>query len=297
MRRRILHRVASIVAVLTCGLAAATASAQDPGEVPSTISDTDPSNALGVVGKQPYWSGGKSRPFAAAVFEAGLVYIRPTLALGYGKPHWRWLGVEVQSRISTGTASNYTGLRFVLPQAELRLGGRYSFGPSNSYLVRAETYTDDTISFDEEPNSRYFSLEGELSGALPIGDGAIVGSVAAFHMLGVPSEYDVYDQLLHVVVEPPWALRQRAGYVHAFGADRGLKVGAAVELVEVPERDAVIVRVGPQLGVSITHHLDASLSIMAVVASPDSLRLAGTDIGQFGFRYRWATGDPFPEFP
>lgn len=296
MRTPLSLRAASAAALVVV-LAASTALAQDPGEVPSTIADTDPTSALGVAGKRPYWSAGKHRPFTSAMFEAGLVYIRPTLAVGYGKPHWRWLGAEVQSRISTGSASEYVGLRFALPLAELRLGGRYSFGASHSYLVRAESYTDDTIDFDEEPSSRYFSLEAEVGGALPVGDGAFVGSLSGFHLLGVPDEYDVYDHLLHVVVEPPWALRQRGGYVHSFGVDNGLKVGAAVELIEVPERDAVIFRVGPQLGVAITHHLDASLSVMAVVASPDSLRLEGTDIGQFGFRYRWATGDPFPEFP
>ena len=62
-------------------------------------------------------------------------------------------------------------------------------------------------------------------------------------------------------------------------------------------------RVLPQLTVilthhlHLTHHLDAAASIMAVAWSPDSLALLGTDIGQFGLRYRWATGDPFPEFP
>ena len=85
--------------------------------------------------------------------------------------------------------------------------------------------------------------------------------------------------------------------MQVFGVDSGLAVGWAAEVIVVPEREAVVVRTGPQLAVALTHHLDAALSFMAVVASPDHLRLAGTELGQFGFRYRWATGDRFPEFP
>lgn len=287
-------RVAASLLVLGVSRAAL---AQDPGEIPSSVTGADPTGALGVAGKRPYWSGGATRGFVAATLEAGLVYYRPTLAVGWGKPHWEWIGVELQSRVTAGAFAEYAGVHLALPQAELRLGSRYVFAASQAYLARRDTYTDDTLQFDEEPNARYLALEGELSGALPVGDGAFLGNVGAFHLLGVPAEYDVYDQLLHVVVQPPWALRQRVGYVHAFGADGGLKVGAAVEAMEIPERDAIVVRAGPQLVVALTHHLDAALSIMAVVASPDALRLEGTDIGQFGFRYRWATGDRFPEFP
>ena len=147
------------------------------------------------------------------------------------------------------------------------------------------------------PNARHVLLEAEAAGWIPVGDGAFIGSAAVFHMLGVPDGYDVYLQLMNVVVEPPWITRTRAGYVHGFGDDGGLVVGAAVELITVPERDAWIVRAGPQVGVALTHHLDAALSVMAVASSPDALRLEGAEIAQLGFRYRWATGDRFPEFP
>jgi len=36
---------------------------------------------------------------------------------------------------------------------------------------------------------------------------------------------------------------------------------------------------------------------MIVAYSPDTLGLIGADLGQLGLRYRWATGDRFPEFP
>lgn len=271
--------------------------AQDPGEVPSTATVTSPVT-FGAGGRRPYWSGAKTNPFVSSTFEAGLVYFRPKLALGYGKPHWQFFGVEVQSQLTAGSFAEYAGLRAAFPDVDFRVGARYAFAPSQAYLARTETYTDDQLQFDEEPASRYLALEAEISGNVEVwNDGSLVATASAFQFLGVPDEYDVYDQNLNVVVQPPWAFRQRLGYLHAFGVDDGLQFGVSGELIEIPERDAVIVRVGPQLGVALTHHLDAALAIMIPVVSPDTLRLEGAQIGQFGFRYRWSSTDPFPEFP
>jgi hypothetical protein len=51
------------------------------------------------------------------------------------------------------------------------------------------------------------------------------------------------------------------------------------------------------LTLSLTHHLDAIGAVMIVAASPDQLGLLGADLGQLGLRYRWSTGDRWPEFP
>jgi len=108
---------------------------------------------------------------------------------------------------------------------------------------------------------------------------------------------DLVEDQMNVAMRPPWLFRARGGYLHAFGVDRGLRIGAAVEVIHNPERDLFVLRAGPQLGVTLTHHLEAGVSIMVALLSKDDLDLAGTEIGQFGFRYKWATGDPFPEFP
>src|SRR5690606_21309494 len=129
----------------------------------------------------------------------------------------------------------------------------------------------------------------ELSIAAPVWpDGAFVFTFTGMYVVGVPDAFDIYDSYLNVVIEPPWAARQRVGYFHAFGVDDGLQLGFSGELIEMPERDEVVVRIGPQLGVAITHHLDAALSVMVPISSPDDLRLEGAEVGQFGFRYRWA---------
>jgi hypothetical protein len=59
----------------------------------------------------------------------------------------------------------------------------------------------------------------------------------------------------------------------------------------------VNVRLGPAIVVSLTHHLEAVGVAALSVFNPDEIGLAGADLGQIGMRYRWATGDLWPEFP
>jgi hypothetical protein len=56
-------------------------------------------------------------------------------------------------------------------------------------------------------------------------------------------------------------------------------------------------RVGPVFGMTLSHHLDASASFMVTTASNDALGLLGGEFSTIGLRYRWATGDRWPEFP
>ena len=74
-------------------------------------------------------------------------------------------------------------------------------------------------------------------------------------------------------------------------------VGGLVEFVGVPKRDEVMIRVGPALVVNLTHHLQAVAAASFAVESRDNIGLESADFGQISLRYRWATGDRWPEFP
>jgi hypothetical protein len=271
------------------------ASAQDP-------TDSGPGSGgselvLDSAAARPYWSGGLPRWFVSAQLEGGFFYIRNQMAVGYGKPHWRWIGLETQGRASGGNGSEYIGLRAALPEADLRVGARYVFATDQALLTPQDSFDRDDVRIPEVPQSRYLHLEAELTGSVPFLGGTLFGLAGVYRMSGVPEGYFVFDETLHVVVDPPWNWRLRGGHLLRFGAQGGLRIGVAAEVIGLPGRQEMVVRTGPQLAVILTHHLDAAASIMAVAWSPDSLALLGADIGQFGLRYRWATGDPFPEFP
>jgi hypothetical protein len=285
----------ALLAGLVAWLGARPALAQDP-------SDSGPSTGgselvLDSAAARPYWSGGLPRWFISAQLEGGFFYIRNQMAAGYGKPHWRWIGLETQGRASGGMGSEYIGLRAALPEADLRLGARYVFATDQAYLEPQSSFDRDDLRIPEVPQSHYLQLEAEVSGSLSFFGGTLFGLAGLYRMTGIPDGYFVFDETLHVVVDPPWTWRARGGHLLKFGAQGGLRIGMAAEIIGLPGREEMVVRTGPQLAVILTHHLDAAASIMAVAWSPDNLALLGADIGQFGLRYRWATGDPFPEFP
>ncbi len=56
-------------------------------------------------------------------------------------------------------------------------------------------------------------------------------------------------------------------------------------------------RVGPPVAVSLTHHLDAVAATAFSIESKDKIGLESAEIGQVSLRYRWATGDRWPQFP
>jgi hypothetical protein len=291
-----------VAATLAAGAWLATtgiAHAQDPADPGSAQGGAIPASTreLDLAAKRPYWSGSHRRWFLSSVLEGGFFYMRTQMAVGWGRPHWEWVGIEEQTRISGGGGSEYVGLRAALPFVDFRGGARNFFSTDQAFLPPQENYSREDVLEPDTPKSHYLSLEGEVAASFKLLGGSVFGAGTVMHILGVPDGYYVFEDALHVVVDPPWLWRVRLGYVHGLGTYQGLRLGLAGEVIHVPARDALVVRLGPQLAVTLTHHLDAVASIMAVLASPDSLRLYGAEIGQFGLRYRWATGDPFPEFP
>lgn len=291
-----LPAVAAFAALVARGTPAL---AQDTAEAAGGPAITGPPDAPGVsqAAERPYWSNGKHRPFASATVDLGFWYMRPTIALGYGKPHWRWLGIEAQTRLAADGGSEYVGARFALPRSDLRFGARYVFATSQKFLFPDDSYDGDELDIERGEQSRYLTLEGEMSGAISVSFLRLFGVMGGMYMTGVPDPYNVFEQNLHVVVDPPWLWRARGGALVPVGEWKAVSIGAATELLGVPERDLFVVRAGPVAAISLTHHLEAQATLMLVAYSRDQIGLDGAEFGQLGVRYRWATGDPFPELP
>ena len=147
------------------------------------------------------------------------------------------------------------------------------------------------------PRARYLSVEGELALDIPLPLGGLGTAASAHYLTGFPDGYNVFEQSLRVVVAPPLAWRSRTAYLIGLGKYDTAKVGGLVEFIGVPKRDEVMVRVGPAFTVSLTHHLQAVAAASFSVESKDELGLESADFGQISLRYRWATGDRWPEFP
>jgi hypothetical protein len=299
MRRRtwlgstLLPRAVLVSALLT---ASGGAWAQDVSDVPSTVG---PSLATGgvITDFQPYWSAGKPRWFAAATFDAGAIFFRPELNLGWGKPHYAWGGLELSPQLSLAGVSTFTGAKFVVPGFMLRAGGRYNVWSNRRLLEPRETYTREQIELGGNPSSKYFMLDAEMTFDVPLPVGTLV-SVGSLHYLGgIPEPFNVFEQSLRLVVKPPLVWRSRTAYLLGLGTYDTARIGGMFEMLGSPARDEVMMRVGPAFAVALTHHLQATVVAAFPIMSKDGIGLESADFGQVSLSYRWATGDRWPEFP
>jgi hypothetical protein len=272
------------------------ARAQDVADLPPPSGAADLRS--GIEQRRPFWRGnGPPRAFMSASFELGALYLRPTLAVGYGKPHYQWFGAEIYSSPSLGGGRTYAGLRAAWPQLALRAGFRHEYPIDQYFLTPRDSYEREDLELQHNSRSRYGAVEVEANGSIDIPSGEIFGVITGYGLVSVPTGVFVFEEAIKVVVEPPYLWRARLGYLYHLGWLGSMKIGAAVEAIHLVNRDTAVVRAGPAISVALTHHLEVTGGIMVVAYGPDDLGLEGADLGTLSLRYRWATGERWPEFP
>jgi hypothetical protein len=243
-----------------------------------------------------YWELGRTRPFLAGNIEAGFPYLRPRFLAGYGRPFWSYLAVEAYPMLSLGGVGPYGGVTAGIPGLTLRAGGRYFYPFTRTLLTPKEHFTRTDIEVLDGPKADYLAYEAEAAATAPLFSGSIFGILTGYRVSGVPGDYYVFEEGLHAVMKPPYIWRARLGYLLAFSRNGAIRVGAAGEVIGLPGREEFVVRAGVLGSVSISAQVDVQVSLIPVLASPDSLGIAGGDFGQLGIRYRFATGSaPDPE--
>ena len=270
--------------------------AQDPSDLPPPPG-AQPGLTEGLDQSRPFWVSGAQRWFISSTLDAGIVYLRPQIAVGYGKPHWSWVGIEGYSSTSIGGGVEYIGLRAATTFIDARVGARYNFSVEQDFLEPQDDYTREDSELEVGPQSRYVSLEAEITGSVPVPGGTLFAVASGYYITDTPPGWYVFEDALRIIVDPPWVWRARLGYLTSFGISDTLRVGIAAEVIGNPARELFVIRAGPALSVSLTHHLEAVGALMIVAQSPDELGLRGAEFGNLGFRYKWATGDRWPEFP
>jgi hypothetical protein len=243
-----------------------------------------------------YWELGQTRPFLAGSVDAGFPYFRPRFAAGYGRPFWSWLGVEAYPALALGGVGPYVGAAAAVPGLTLRAGGRYFYPFSRSLLTPGDRFTRADIDLAEGPKSDYLAFEAEVAATAPLFSGSVFGVLTGIRTSGVSPDYYLFEESLRVVMKPPYVWRARLGYLLALSRNGAIRVGAAGDLIGLPGRGEFVVRAGLLASVSISAQLEAQVSLIPVLVSPDTLGLAGGDFGQLGLRYSFATDSkPDPE--
>lgn len=243
-----------------------------------------------------YWELGRPRVFFAATIEAGYAYARPKLALGYGLPYWRWIGLEAWPLVSLNGVGGYGGIGGALPGFAFRAGTRYTHPFSRTFLQPRESYTRQDLDLVEGDTATYMTLEAEVTGTVPAPAGSLFAVLTGYRTLLVPDDQYLFEENLRTVMKPPYIWRARLGYLFAFGRNAAIRIGPAADWIGLPGRDETVIRAGVVGSVAITASVEAQASFIPVIVGPDTTGLAGGDFGQLGVRYRWATGSrPAPE--
>ncbi|MEJ7733332.1 MAG: hypothetical protein WKG00_29570 [Polyangiaceae bacterium] len=236
------------------------------------------------------WGAAPTRWFAATTFDIGFVYGRPRLSLGYGKPFTKWVGIDVNPIAASSGVGGYGGLRLEMAFFDLRVGSRYWFPFNRAYLDPRDSY--DRLELERDFGQKGITLthEAELDVSIPAGPGNILLRGSASYVTGVPDDKLVFESALHVIVDPPFVWRARAGYAVRFGKYSQHSMGLVGDVLHVPARDdSITVRAGPIVRVVLSRRVDVRGSFVTTVISPDRIGLVGGDFTELGVRYRWAT--------
>ena len=250
------------------------------------------SGGLETGNRRAYWSRGNHRWFVSSLLDAGYLYARPQIAVGYGKPHWRYFQVETFGTISGGGGAPYAGIRMGLPFLELRSGARYQIPFTRSFLPREASYDRFDLENRLAPTARYLAFDNDLQATIPAYKGTIFTLLSLNYVTGVPDGYDVYEEQVRVIGTAPWFTRARLGYAFRLGEQGAIRIGPVVEWIYNLGRKTTTIRAGVVATVVLTHHLEVLATLVPTITSPDRIGLTGGDFGQLGIRYRWASPAP-----
>ena len=238
------------------------------------------------------WELGGPRPFFSAMVDVGYLYLRPRVALGYGKPFHNWVGIEANPSVSAQSTGGYAGLRLDLPNFDIRVGARQTYSFNRSYQAPNTHYNRYDLESTEKDRTFNTTLETEANVTVPIGPGVILALASLSYLPNVPNGDYIYEETLRVMVQPPWVARQRLGYMFGFGEHRQASIGPAVDVLEIPERRSVVIRAGILARFVLSRSFELRGTFMPRVVSQDALGLLESDFTELGLRWRWATASP-----
>ena len=230
--------------------------------------------------------------FIATSTDVGLLYLRPRISFGYGKPHTTWAGIDLNPTLSLSGPGGYGGIRLASPNLDLRVGSRASFAIHHAALQPQDSYTQDDISLRLDGRggrSSYLSSEAELTFKIPAGPGAVIGEVAGTYIMLHPEGRFLFEERLKVVVDPPWLGKVRLGYRFPV-LIKGVEVGIhpSSELLVANNRPEPTVRAGLLADVPLGPRLSVRANFMHTVQSPDEIFFTGSNLGEITLRWRTA---------
>jgi hypothetical protein len=243
-----------------------------------------------------YWSVGVPRWFVSSKTDVGSIYAKPYFSVGYGLPHWIWVGADVNAITTLEFAQVYGGARASSPILDLAFGVRDTYSYGKPFLTPRATFVAADL---DRPgrNARYWAWEAEGVAVAPLPHSAILLNYIAVGTIDVPANRYVYDESYRLIVAPSFFQVFRGAIVLRLLREDALRIGVLGGFITSTGRSRGVVRVGPAGALQVTDHLEMLGTLTVAVSSPDRLGLALGAYGVAGLRYRWATGEHAPKWP
>jgi hypothetical protein len=239
-----------------------------------------------------HWVYNPVRPFLAVTADVGWIYARPTVMLGYGRPHYQWVGLELLPQLSQHFVGLYAGWRAAFPWLEVRAGFRHVRPLFHPQLAPARHHDERQLEIDRGTSASYDLLELEALPELRAGPGFVFGAFTAYALRRLPDDADVYEETMRVIVRGNVLLRARLGYLFDVRPLGRARLGPAAEILEVPGRpEGTTFRAGLMAVWRMHEQVDIMIQLLPALVSPDALGILGADVSQLGLRYRFATPD------
>ncbi len=274
---RILSSWATLVAAL---LMVVRASATEPTG-PTAPSSAEPTHSP--------WQTSRHTPFASAATDVGFIYFRPRLTLGYGAPFWSFVGVDAHWLTTNSFSQPYLGWRASLPFLDVQMGARSVYPFNRRLLPKAKSHRGADLAIGPtDERSVYQAVDLEVTLLAPLLGGFVFAHAHPLYT-NAPTDMHLYEEVVRAVIQPPFVLGTRGGYVYSIGNGGPVQAGAMGEVVVLPGRDSNVVRAGPLVLASFSKSLEGLATFSFVVSSPDKLGLEHGTYAFLGVLHRMAT--------
>lgn len=241
-----------------------------------------------------YWAEQQARLFVSGEVSLGVVN-RLSAAVGYGRPHYLWAGVEAGAVTTFEFGAIYASLRLVLLAVNADLGVRATHSYKRTYPELQERYDDAALTASSSQLQSTLSLDARLEGYVPLGPVLGFWNVTHERVLNQPETRALFLEYMRYTVDAPHATMLRSAWFARLYDDR-LFVGPAVDAV-VSEGRGVLVRAGAALHLRLSPHLSLAGILTVPLVTPDAIDWFTQSWGFFRIQYAFATGERGPLFP
>ena len=234
------------------------------------------------------WQSDEDTWFVSGTTDAGIIYLRPRVMLGYGSPHWKFVALDAYVTVTNSFTSPYAGWRATFPFLDVFLGARTVYPYNRRVLAPRDSHRGKDLDLESgDERSTYNAVDFEIAALAPVLHGIAYTQVHTV-VVDAPRDAHIFEERIRAVMAPPMAVLLRAGYLYGVGARRALQGGRHQRIRRRAEPSQKRRSSGPILIARVFDEMSAVAVFSHVIDSPDELGILHGTYAFVGIDHRWA---------